>query len=71
MLKAPILSCIKSMSCIDCYRFLLLLFLNRFIIVMMSQGFKINECNKCVYVKDTKHGYVIVCVYVLSTVMIR
>ena len=24
--------------------------------VMMSQGFKINECDKCVYVKDTKHG---------------
>ena len=32
--------------------------------VMMSQGFKINECGKCVYVKDTKHGYVIVCLYV-------
>ena len=32
--------------------------------VMMSQGFKINECDKCVYVKDKKHGYVIVCLYV-------
>ena len=32
--------------------------------VMMSQGFKINECGKFVYVKDTKHGYVIVCLYV-------
>ena len=31
---------------------------------MMSQGLKINECDKCVYVKDTKHGYVIVCLYV-------
>ena len=31
---------------------------------MMSQGFKINECDKCVYVKDTEHGYVIVCLYV-------
>ena len=31
---------------------------------MMSQGFKINECGKCVYVKDTEHGYVIVCLYV-------
>ena len=29
--------------------------------VMMSQGFKINECDKCVYVKDREHGYVIVC----------
>ena len=32
--------------------------------VLMSQEFKINECDKCVYVKDTKHGYVIICVYV-------
>ena len=32
--------------------------------VMMSQGFKINQCDKCVYVKDTKHGYVIICLYV-------
>ena len=31
---------------------------------MMSQGFKINECDKCVYAKDTEHGYVIVCLYV-------
>ena len=31
---------------------------------MMLHGFKINECDKCVYVKDTKHGYVIVCLYV-------
>ena len=31
---------------------------------MMSQGFKINECDKCVYVKDTEHGYVIVCLHV-------
>ena len=31
--------------------------------VMMSHDFKINECDKCVYVKDTEHGYVIVCLY--------
>ena len=31
---------------------------------MMSHGFKINECQKCVYVKDVEHGYVIVCLYV-------
>ena len=31
---------------------------------MMSHGFKINECNKCVYAKDVEHGYVIVCLYV-------
>ena len=32
--------------------------------VMMSNGFKINECDKCVYVKETQKGYVIVCHYV-------
>ena len=31
---------------------------------MMSNGFKINECDKCVYVKKTKYGYVVVCLYV-------
>ena len=31
---------------------------------MMSHDFKINECDKCVYVKDTKHGYVIACMYI-------
>ena len=31
---------------------------------MLSHGFKINELDKCVYVKDTKHEYIIVCLYV-------
>ena len=31
---------------------------------MLSHGFKINECDKCVYVKDDEHGYVIICLYV-------
>ena len=31
---------------------------------MMSHRFKINECDKCVYVKEVEHGYVIVCLYV-------
>ena len=31
---------------------------------MISSGFKINECDKCVYVKDTNDGYVILCLYV-------
>ena len=31
---------------------------------MMSHGFQINECEKCVYVKDTELGYVIMCLYV-------
>ncbi|KAK6149115.1 hypothetical protein DH2020_016640 [Rehmannia glutinosa] len=31
---------------------------------MKECGFKINECDKCVYVKDTENGYVILCLYV-------
>ena len=31
---------------------------------MLTNGFKINECDKCVYVKNTDQGYVIVCFYV-------
>ena len=31
---------------------------------MLSNGFKINECNQCVYVKDISNSYVIVCLYV-------
>ena len=31
---------------------------------MMPYGFKINESDKCAYVKDTEHGYVVVCLYV-------
>ncbi|WJZ97445.1 hypothetical protein VitviT2T_016048 [Vitis vinifera] len=38
--------------------------------VMLSHGFKINECDKCVYVKDTEHGYVIVCLYVDDMIIV-
>nr|GEV48932.1 zinc finger, CCHC-type [Tanacetum cinerariifolium] len=31
---------------------------------ILESGFKINECDKCVYVKDTSSGYVILCLYV-------
>ena len=31
---------------------------------MMANGFKINECDKCVYVKETDNDYVILCLYV-------
>ena len=31
---------------------------------MLTNWFKINECDKCVYVKNTDQGYVIVCLYV-------
>ena len=36
----------------------------KFYNVMMTNGFKINECDKCVYVKNTEHGFVIICLYV-------
>ena len=32
--------------------------------VMLTNDFKINECDKCVHVKDTENGYVILCLYV-------
>ena len=31
---------------------------------MKKNGLKINEYDKCVYVKDTKNDYVIFCLYV-------
>ncbi|KAH9752530.1 hypothetical protein KPL71_014732 [Citrus sinensis] len=31
---------------------------------MITSGFKINECDKCVYVKATENDYVILCLYV-------
>ncbi|GJR88283.1 retrovirus-related pol polyprotein from transposon TNT 1-94 [Tanacetum coccineum] len=31
---------------------------------MLESGFKINKCDKCVYVKDTNNGCVILCLYV-------
>ena len=31
---------------------------------MLSNGFKINECDKCVYIKDNTGQEVIVCLYV-------
>lgn len=37
---------------------------------MLSNGFKINECEKCVYVKNTANGYVIVCLYVDDMIII-
>ena len=32
--------------------------------VMMTNGFSINECDKCIYIKDTSNGYVLLCLYV-------
>ena len=32
--------------------------------VMLSNGFKINECDKCVYAKTLSKGYILVCLYV-------
>lgn len=31
---------------------------------MITNGFKINECDKCVYTKDTIYGYIILWLYV-------
>ena len=31
---------------------------------MLANGFKINECDKCVYIKITPNHIVIVCLYV-------
>ena len=31
---------------------------------MRTNDFKINECDKCVYVKDKEDDYVILCLYV-------
>ena len=31
---------------------------------MLANGFKINECDKCVYIKDTPNHQVIICLYV-------
>ena len=36
----------------------------KFDCVMMTNGFKINECDKCVYFKNTEYGFVIICLYV-------
>ena len=32
--------------------------------VVLVNGFKINECDKCIYVKNTVNGYVVLCLYV-------
>ena len=37
---------------------------------MMPHDLKINECDKCVYVKDTKYRYIIVCLYVNDMLII-
>ena len=31
---------------------------------MITNGFRINECDKCIYIKNTKNGYVLLCLYV-------
>ena len=37
---------------------------------MISNGFKINECDKCVYIKNINKGYMIVCLYVNDMLII-
>jgi len=36
----------------------------KFASVMMSNGFSINECDKCINVKSTRNAYVLLCLYV-------
>ena len=31
---------------------------------MVTNGFRINKCDKCVYVKNTENGYIILCLYI-------
>ena len=39
---------------------------------MLSNGFKINECDKCVYIEDTPNQEVILCLYVdVMLIMIK
>ncbi|KAK3014288.1 hypothetical protein RJ639_008011, partial [Escallonia herrerae] len=38
--------------------------------VMIENGFRINECDKCAYVKGTEKRYVIVCLYVNDMLII-
>ena len=38
--------------------------------VMLSNGFRINECDKCVYVKGNEKDYVVVCLYVDDMIII-
>ena len=39
--------------------------------LLITNGFKINECDKCVYVKNTDKGYVIICFNVDDMLIIR
>ena len=32
--------------------------------IVLANGFKINECDKCIYIKNTVNDYVILCLYV-------
>src|SRR4051812_21688763 len=32
--------------------------------VMLEKGFKTSECDKCVYIKENKEGYILLCLYV-------
>ena len=38
---------------------------------MIINGYKINECDKCVYIKCTENGYVNLCLYVNDILIIE
>lgn len=37
----------------------------------MANGFKINKCNKCIYVKKIQNGYVILCLNVDDILIVK
>ncbi|KAF3682389.1 putative FACT complex subunit SSRP1-like [Capsicum annuum] len=39
--------------------------------IMLANGFNINECDKCVYIKDTSNHQVVVCLYVDDMLIIN
>lgn len=38
---------------------------------MMLKGLKINECNKCVYIKSTQNRYVMVYLYINNKIIMN
>ena len=37
----------------------------------MANGFKINKCNKCIYVKTIQNGYVVLCLNVDDILIVK
>lgn len=37
----------------------------------MENDFKINECDECIYVKETENDYVILCIYINDMLIVQ